>query len=557
MKKFAKSLLAMFLSVAVLTGVALSVGCNKNSGNNDELRFFLAYGDYVSDVNKDSVWLELENKTGVTFSVEGHAHDANYYSKLTPMINSQDIPDLVFAVPDDSAGAYEQYVAQNCFYDIDDLLAERPDDYPYLRAVMNSEQYKNIYYLDGSGNKVRTLIPKLGEHSGWGIYYRKDWLEEIGFVDQQGNVKTPVTIEEFAYVVSEFSGKGTYSFNQSKTTYGFTAGINSDIIYLTPLMHAFGVEYGFSLDDDNEVTWMYEQEEINDFITWFKSLVDAGYIDKQINTVTDEDAREKFVTGYAGILITNTGTTTATISSNLYAQSGGTIMFGNAPVGTADVGVEGVGGFSDFGGYWGGFSIGITCTRPHDVLKFLDYVYSPEGGMLCAYGIEGVHYTIEDGRVVANTDNRESEPYPSRFYLSTNKEGDSYETGYYRMGMMLAPSPIDWETYAETGELVLIFDSYAQDAENVDLLEQAYEKNSPLAVSDLLNMTLCLNSMDNIYINKIKDVTSAYVLNNIIGSKDAMTYQQMLNTINGESYQWYSLQQKIKNRAVECGILIG
>ncbi len=553
MKNTVKKVTTLLVSALTVCTGALG-GCGKKENNDGSLRFYVAYGSYLADATKDSIWLEIEKETGVQFTVEGEEHGSSYYSRLSPMLASKDIPDLVFTVPDMANGAYEEYVSQGYFYDIGKLIAEKPNDYPYLTKIMTSDQYGNFYYIDRKGEKIRSFLPKIGEHSGWGIYYREDWLKQIGYVDESGNAKTPVTLEDFQYVMQEFSGKGTSDLNKNNNqAYGFVAGLSSEMTFLGPLMGAFGVNYGFDLDENNEVVYMYERKEIEGFANWFKEMIANGYVDKQINSFTDNEAREKFYTGKAGILVTNIGSATGTIATQLSNRTGGSIVFGNAPEGTANLGKAGAKGFPDFGGYWGGFSIGVNCKRPHDVLRVLEYLYSPEGQMLAHYGIEGTHYTIVDGEVQPNVETREEEPLPSRFYYST-KQGDNYETGSYRLGGMITGN-VDWAEYEKTGVIMSKFDPRSADAVHWELLADAYQKNKDLATGKLLNMTFCLSAEDTLSLNKVTDAAESYLLRAILGTSGAETYEQMQTKINSSSYNWSSLKEKIKARAQESGVI--
>lgn len=551
MKRIFKKIIALCACGLLGLSAMATVACG--GGNGDELRLFLGYGGYFYGATKDSVWLEIETRSGVKFNVEGEDHGESYYKKLSPMLASLNIPDLVFTVPEESMGAYESYVSQGFFRNLDELIAEKPEDYPYLKRILNSDRYKNLTYLDKNGNSVRTLIPNINTPNGWAIYYRQDWLKEIGFTNPDGTAKTPATIEEFEQVVRAFSGQGTYSFNASQRTYGLIPGVKENLIYLAPLMHAFGVGYNFNIDE-GAVTYMYAQPEVGDFITWFNGLLNDGCIDSQFNALTNGNAVERFYKGISGILITNAQSSVANIVSQLEdratpanGESKASIIFGTAPLGTANLGQEGAGGFSDFGGYWGGYSVGANCTRPHDVLKLLEFLYSPEGQNLRMYGIEGKHYQIEDGKIVPDYTVRESEPYPSRFYTSKDQNDDNNETGYYRLGMMFGNKLIDWEN-STNGEIAVKNDPSADDYYRSELIEQAYAKNVPLVKSDLYNVTLNLNNTDTVYLNKVIDASKIYLLNNLLGKQDAETYDQLLTKIDGPSYQWSVLKTKIKAR---------
>lgn len=130
----------------------------------------------------------------------------DYYTKLTPMMGSQDWPDIIWSDPENSGGAFQNWSdpRQEMLYNLDDLLTGNAERYPYLTKLIYSDQYKNIIYHEG-----HYIVPAVQTSTAWAIYYRADWLEQIGFVDESGNAKAPVTLDEFEYVMSRFPVRGS------------------------------------------------------------------------------------------------------------------------------------------------------------------------------------------------------------------------------------------------------------------------------------------------------------------------------------------------------------
>ena len=168
-----KKLLIPLLTIGTVLTLA-SCGNNEDNPTDENgksiIRIFMNGGNEYDGRKKDSVWLKIEEEANVSLKIEGTTHNSDYYQTLNPMINTGDIPDVIFTVPSSSGKAYNNWIEQDLLWNIDELLAEKPGEYPYIEALFTSQQYKNITYGDGA----HTMIPYITSNSGWGIYYRSD-----------------------------------------------------------------------------------------------------------------------------------------------------------------------------------------------------------------------------------------------------------------------------------------------------------------------------------------------------------------------------------------------
>ena len=190
----------------MLTAGVTSCG---NRGNNDgssaTIRIFTYSGNEFEAVTMDSVMKKIEDTVGVKIAFEGAVAD-DYYTKLTPMMGSQDWPDIIWSDPENSGGRFSELVGirgRKCCTTSTICSPGNAERYPYLTKLIYSDQYKNIIYHEG-----HYIVPAVQTSTAWAIYYRADWLEQIGFVDESGNAKAPVTLDEFEYVMSRFFRHG-------------------------------------------------------------------------------------------------------------------------------------------------------------------------------------------------------------------------------------------------------------------------------------------------------------------------------------------------------------
>lgn len=551
-----KKIFALLLTVLLLA--VQFAGCGGNgSGDGDDttLRLFVINGNYLEGNVKDSVWKHIEEQVGINIEIAGQVNSDDYYTVLNPLLNTaMDMPDIFFCVPDSTGGAYESWANQatGILHDWKNLMAGNEEAYPYLQNIFNSEQYKNICF-DGA----YTLIPSLSTPSnGWGIYYRGDWLVKIGYYteDAQGNKqpRVPVNMDEFQDVMMKFSDP-SYELNPGTTTYGMSpfAGEWAN----QPLYHAFGVSTDYDLNEAGEVEYMCLTQEYKNFLEWFSQCYANGWIDPQFYANGDDGDIEAFEEGRCGILINSAGNHVQWKAKPMEDVWGkGTCVMGPPPVGTKNIGVEGAGGWSNWGGWWGGFSITKTCANTDAALKLMNYLYSEEGAMTAQYGIEGTHWDWNEDKtqIVANLDKRLLEP-EGTFYLQTGLNGDQNLYGKHRFSnVLLSPAPVDWESYNETGEFSFFEDWNAVNPEYGSLMAMSAEYFDIVCTSQLTNIILPSNLSKKSTI--VADLCNVYAIQVIAGQKNLTTdYDALVEACEQQDLQ--KIYDSLKQTAIDSGIL--
>ena len=327
-----------------------------------------------------------------------------------------------------------------------------------------------------------------------------------------------------------------------------------DTFYLNPLYHAFGVTPDYDIDNSGEATYMYLQPGFKNFLSWFSDMYKAGYVDPQYATNKNNADRDKFYEGKVGILITNAEQPVTWIANGFEGfHSNGKLTVGPAPVGVSGYynSCEGVGGFSNWGGWWGGYSISKDCHDPHAALRLFNYLYSPEGIKLSHYGIEGVHYDMVDGEVVANVDGRNEELNEQAFNSINDADGYTMPLGYYKLGSLLCGNFV-WNDDLTSITQVLL--PNALDVKYQDLIKKANEYNV-LCSSKLTNVTGFYASY-NTKMTKIEDACNTYAINAIMGNSNLTSdYEELLSKIEGKGYDWTGVKAMIKEVAGKAGIV--
>ena len=180
-----------------------------------------------------------------------------------------------------------------------------------------------------------------------------------------------------------------------------------------------------------------------------------------------------------------------------------------------------------------------------------NYLYSPEGIKLSHYGIEGVHYDMVDGEVVANVDGRNEELNENAFNSINDADGYTMPLGYYKLGSLLCGNFVWNDDLTEITQVLL---PSALDVKYQDLIKAANEYNT-LCSSKLINVTGFYASY-NTKMTKIEDACNTYAINAIMGNANLTSdYNELLSKIEGKGYDWTGVKAMILEVAGKAGIV--
>lgn len=477
-----KKIIAGILIAATLT---MSIGLSACGGKKerkkdgyDNLRIYMQAGAEYAGAEPDSVWTAIEEATKTVISYVGPSSD--YYTTLNAVMNDvmdKDRPDIVFAVPDQTGGAYYKWAGEYEFLvDMDAIIAAHPGEFPHIEALFQTERYSSLEW-----NNAHRLVPWLTTDNVYSIYYRTDWLKNVGEVDEDGNAKIPETLEDFERVLYKFRNEDPDG-NGQKDTWGISPA--DDSFCWNQLYHAFGVCEGWDYDQDGNVIYMGTQEEMKSFLQWANKLYEMDLIEPQYNSNTGTKDREKFKDGKVGILLTDAEQHVKWVMSEFESKQGENIVeMGAAPVGTGEIssitgcvlGKKGAQGSSTRGAWWGGFAITTSCKKPLAAMRFLDYLISYEGSMLNTYGVEGKHYSIsESGEITMSAEQLSTRRKEKRFATSKSENGVE-ANGRYMIGSNMEGGVIT----IKDGKVNVYCQANVIDYHFADLVQQAADKCVP------------------------------------------------------------------------------
>ncbi|MCC8160148.1 MAG: extracellular solute-binding protein [Oscillospiraceae bacterium] len=311
----------------------------------------------------------------------------SYDEKVTTAMAAGEYP-TVMLIGTRSASVI-QASKDGAFWDLTEYLKDS-DKYPNL--AQTSELVNHNISIDGHVYGIyRTR--ELGRA---GVTIRKDWLDNLG-------LDIPTTIEEFSNVLRAFT-EDDPDGNGVDDTYGM---IVTDYLDgpLNNLAIWMGAPNGWGLDENGELKPAFMFDEWKETLNLMKSWYDAGYINSDMATYSSDKWNEQFLTGQAGVII-DVADRARRVAANIAELNPSAVVdvFGYV---TKDADTEPR--TLPTTGYDGYFVIpkaSVTTEEDLDlVLTILDKANDATAENYMNYGIEGIHYTLdEEGYAVKTED---------------------------------------------------------------------------------------------------------------------------------------------------------
>jgi ABC-type glycerol-3-phosphate transport system substrate-binding protein len=275
---------------------------------------------------------------------------------------------------------------------------------PYLAANSSLREWlEKDYAWDADAKGAWYGVPFITQFNQANalISTRSDWLAKTG-------MKYPATLEEFkalltAYVKNDPDGNGRAD------TMGITvakpSGANTPFDFV---FFAYGRKYGdYELDAGGNVIPFFEGDSFVPGMTYIKDLWDNGLIDREYMLNDNPRMEEKFYQGRAGMIISALFRHVSRIEGNLRKISpNASIVYGlppKGPGGAFGLSKQGKGGMNTF--------ITKAGKAPDKAAALINFMLSPEGTDYLRLGIEGIHYTRQNGKIVFNEAEREKDAF--------------------------------------------------------------------------------------------------------------------------------------------------
>ncbi len=400
-----KRKIAMGLAMSMLTSVFLLSGCSQtdsgsngdtgntsggsgNSGGNttsgtdsslgSPISMQLCYWDTDVPTGNELLIQEIEKATGVDLEFSWYPPSAAT-EKTTTTIASGLLPEVLEIINGDMRS---QIVVDamngGMFWDLTDYI----DDYPNLASI--SENTYNAMKYDGRVYTIPRMIPSRDN----GLVIRQDWLENLGF-------DMPETLEDYYDVLVAFKyddpdGNGVDDTRPMHLAVGCV---------VAPLVLAAGCPIDWWVDDSGNVRSMDEHPQYMVYLDFMKKLYDEELVNGDFTAATAQTNVQEFMAGNVGMIAGSVGQVTqGTYFATLFDRDPDAVIRASS----ASVGPDGNKYANPNPGFWGMYAISKAEVqseeRLREILQFFDDLMRDDVMDIFTKGIEGTHYTEENGK---------------------------------------------------------------------------------------------------------------------------------------------------------------
>ena len=342
------------------------------AGSNDRITVRIMKAKASNEVAADQmdVWKVLGEKFNMDFEFDNPPQD-NYNERLNLVMMDAQLPDIIMDMPTTEVLKYGE---SGVILPLNDYIE---NDMPNLKKEIDKRDgvEKALTYSDGNIYYMPMLDEKVSGNMPYIV--RTDWLEKLG-------IESPVTLEDWENYwhlvkTTDLNGNGTND-EIPFSSYDMTG--------LRNFCTAFGCLDDFYTDPDDNGNVHYGP---------IDPKYQKGYIDPEIITMD-----------YASFMPKLAQNTVA----SFYGPLGGMLAAQNAtmPASVPDFHVEATvppKGDAQIHSYIdqepraiAAATITASCKNIDRVIQLLDYMYSEEGTLLINMGIEGTHYTMENGKPI-------------------------------------------------------------------------------------------------------------------------------------------------------------
>lgn len=401
------------VALALITAMAATsvAGCNKKKetagGDGDRPTITFQTIDFegspLSGDHADEVIAKMEEYTNTHVEFTWVANDV-LEEKTSLALTTPDSMPMIMAVGSIS-GAIVSAAEAGAFVDLSKYIYDA-EKYPNLSqsvkgvndTCMVNGQLIGVY-------RARTL-------GRYGLGYRTDWAEAVGITEE------PKTIDDVYNLFYQFT-YGDPDGNGKDDTYALEL-----CTYTGPLdimQTWFGVGNGWYETESGELRPVFEQPEYFEALDWFKKLYDDGLIANDWAVRGTDTWGQDVKNGVAGAFCDTVDGSRRIwdyfVNNNIMSVTNPEEFAGMNLVGTIN------GHTLATSGYNGLFVLSsATCNTEEKIeaaLHFLDKMNDDEMIILAGYGLEGIHWHLDENGYLVDDD--VDDPTSSKAYAALNQ----------------------------------------------------------------------------------------------------------------------------------------
>lgn len=397
-KRWAASLLALTLTATLVAcggnGGSRAAGTEGDAASGtkgDELKpITFTYFSEDSSTNwnnmKDEVGKVITEKTGVTLDAEFAVGDP--VQKISLIAATGNYPDLIAAKAD-----VGKLVDAGAVIDLTELIDKHA---PNIKKMLGDKLVRTKYSLD---DQAIYAIPT------WSAVEEKKIKADGGFELQHRVVKEAGypeirTVKDFEKVIHDYITKHPTDENGNKN---IGLSLNADDWHMYQVTNlgfqtTGGPDDGeYYIDQEtHQATYHFRRPEEKEFFRWLNHMNAIGLLDPESFVQKTDQFKAKVASGRV-LGLADPEWDYGDGQNALKAAGKFDQTYGHYPVTMSKE-------YKDTSfwpaGFDGGYGISISskCKDPVRAIKFLDFLASEEGQILNNWGIEGKHYTVENGK---------------------------------------------------------------------------------------------------------------------------------------------------------------
>lgn len=334
----------------------------------------------MASLGESKLYQELERLTGTQVEwIHPSGDGAQIEEQFNLMLASKNLPDViernwlhVSRGPDDAINSGTILRLNELIDQHAPNLKQYMEEHPELKKMIMTDE-GNIY-----------AFPFIRGHEKLNVFFgpilRKDWLDKAG-------LQVPTTVEEWEEVLTTFK-----DMNNGEPPFFQT-------ISHMKIGHAFVGAYGIPLEfynDNGTVKYGSMQPEYKDFLTLMNRWYEKGLLDPDFAAMETQLMDSKITTGKTLAFVGYTGSGIGKYMGLMEGDPEFELI--SAPYPTLKEGETAAWGQRDFPYTGIGAAITSAAENPEQIVKWLDYAYSPEGHNLFNFGVDGESYTMENGK---------------------------------------------------------------------------------------------------------------------------------------------------------------
>ncbi|UKS30954.1 extracellular solute-binding protein [Paenibacillus sp. HWE-109] len=383
MKKVMGLLLTCAMTVSVVAGCSSDATPSPTSSQaakkNEKLKFSMSittsgnkFAEKSADVNQEKWVKKLEELTNTDIDFR-MLPLKDFDQKMSLMFASNDISDVVQNVGGATTKGMSGSVESGVFMPLDDLLKQYA---PTIMKLVPKEAWQETSF----NGKIYGIPSWLSTPSRRALFMRTDLLEKTGLA-------APKTVDEFLNVMRAFKKLGVENPYQMRENFK----------YADTILGAFDVlPSQFEVQGDQVVPKFYDVENMTKALQTFKTMFDEGLIPKDFASISSSDYGKNIDAGKVGMWSANAQ------GLSIYREKfKNTVPNAKVDIVPAPRGPENRGGHLLYSSINTSYYINskVSKEKAIEIVKFFEWMTTPEAEKYFSFGIEGETYTMENGKV--------------------------------------------------------------------------------------------------------------------------------------------------------------